>query len=353
MEGKLLFSQFGPSTWIALFLGALIAIAAFVPFAVMRYRKAGRLRLIDTVTLLVVAVYGVALWTYTLVPLPESDDFRCAGSNFQPFEFVRDILVTGRNFWRSYAAFQAIFNVVLFIPLGFFVRALLRRGVIVAGLIGFAVSLAIEMTQLTGIWGYFHCAYRVFDVDDLILNTFGAVVGSLLTIPILKMLGPGRPAPAVTEVTFGRRLIGMLADATLITVIGGGLVIGWRAFAMYVLGISFEDLPGNVETLLMVVPALALQTIWVFTHGHTLGEDAVQIEPVVTSGNVVWPRFVKLTFGVGGYILLSGIESISWILVPFLFATFIVAWRSRDHRGLSHVLAGMDLRIEQEPSDAA
>lgn len=344
-----MFSQFGPSTWIALLLGTLLAIAGFVPFAVLRYRKAGRLRLVDVVTLLAVAVYGVALWTYTLVPLPESDDFRCAGTNLRPFEFVRDILATGRNFWRSFPAFQALFNVVLFVPLGFFVRTLLRRGVVVAGLAGFAISLAIELTQRTGIWGYFHCAYRVFDVDDLILNTSGAVVGSLLTIPIMRLLGPARPLPAVIEVTLGRRLIGMLADAALVTIVGGGLVIAWRAVALYVLGVPFADLPPAVETVLAVVPALVLESWWVLRRGRTFGEAAVQLEPVVTHGHVLGPRLVKLASGVGGYIVLSGVESLAWATGPFVLVTLVAAWRSRHHRGLSHMAAGMDLRIEQVP----
>lgn len=344
-----MFSQFGPSTWIALLLGSLLAIAGFVPFAVLRYRKAGRLRFVDVVTLLAVAVYGVALWTYTLVPLPESDDFGCAGTNLRPFAFVHDILAAGRNFWRSLPAFQALFNVVLFIPLGYFVRTLLRRGVVVAGFIGFAISLAIELTQRTGIWGYFPCAYRVFDVDDLILNTSGAVIGSVLTIPIVRLLGPARPLTAVTEVTLGRRLIGMLTDAALATVVGGGLTVGWRAVALYVLGIPFAELPLIVETLLATVPALALESWWVMRRGRTFGEAAVQLEPVPTHDRVVWARAVKLTSGIGGYIVLSGVESLGRAVAPFVLLTLVAAWRSRHHRGLSHALAGMDLRVEQVP----
>jgi glycopeptide antibiotics resistance protein len=46
-----------------------------------------------------------------------------------------------------------------------------------AVLMGFGLSLSIELTQLTGVWGLYACAYRKFDADDLILNTLGAAIG--------------------------------------------------------------------------------------------------------------------------------------------------------------------------------
>lgn len=40
------------------------------------------------------------------------------------------------------------------------------------------LSVAVELTQLTGVWGAFPCAYRQFNVDDLILNILGAFLGA-------------------------------------------------------------------------------------------------------------------------------------------------------------------------------
>lgn len=45
---------------------------------------------------------------------------------------------------------------------------------------GFGLSLACELTQLTGLWGIYPCAYRAFNVDDLLLNTLGCVTGAAL-----------------------------------------------------------------------------------------------------------------------------------------------------------------------------
>ena len=48
------------------------------------------------------------------------------------------------------------------------------------GLGGIGLTLAVELTQLTGTWGIYPCAYRQFDVDDLIMNALGLPAGFLL-----------------------------------------------------------------------------------------------------------------------------------------------------------------------------
>jgi len=45
---------------------------------------------------------------------------------------------------------------------------------------GILLTLAVELTQLTGLWGFYPCAYRQFDVNDLILNALGVLVGSVV-----------------------------------------------------------------------------------------------------------------------------------------------------------------------------
>lgn len=59
-------------------------------------------------------------------------------------------------------------------------RAVFKRRVLTSTAIGLTGSLLIETTQLTGFWGYFPCAYRIFDVDDLMTNTTGALLGATL-----------------------------------------------------------------------------------------------------------------------------------------------------------------------------
>ncbi len=66
-------------------------------------------------------------------------------------------------------------NIVGFIPLGALLPLFLRgiRRVWKTGLLGFSISAAVEITQL--------CLHvGSFDVDDIILNTLGTVIGYLI-----------------------------------------------------------------------------------------------------------------------------------------------------------------------------
>lgn len=129
-------------------------------------------------------------------PLPDEATVAAAcragsGPQLRLFAFVGDIAKEGgidgpRALLTNPASAQVLLNVVFFVPLGMLVRHLALRGRLVAGLIGgtvvgFAVSLLIEVTQLTGDWFLYPCAYRLFDVDDLLANTVGALLGALLS----------------------------------------------------------------------------------------------------------------------------------------------------------------------------
>jgi len=79
---------------------------------------------------------------------------------------------------------QLFFNVAMFIPLGFFTAGCLRWGLRATALSGFALSSFIELSQLTGNWGLAGFTYRTFDVDDLINNTAGALMGALAVMKL-------------------------------------------------------------------------------------------------------------------------------------------------------------------------
>ena len=63
--------------------------------------------------------------------------------------------------------------------MGFFTAGCLRWGLRATALSGFALSTFIELSQLTGNWGLAGFTYRTFDVDDIVNNTVGAVLGAV------------------------------------------------------------------------------------------------------------------------------------------------------------------------------
>lgn len=72
----------------AIALGGVVALVLFIPVAAYEYRRDGRLGAGDLATLMLGAVYGLSLWTYTLLPLPDRGDFRCRPAQTDPLGTV-------------------------------------------------------------------------------------------------------------------------------------------------------------------------------------------------------------------------------------------------------------------------
>jgi hypothetical protein len=82
-------------------------------------------------------------------------------------------------------------NVALFVPLGFFLYLAVRRWVVGCTAFCGLVSVAVEITQIP-IWS------RSTDVDDVLTNTFGGLLGVLAAWLVLPVLRRRRAAPGAT-----------------------------------------------------------------------------------------------------------------------------------------------------------
>lgn len=96
--------------------------------------------------------------------------------NLDPLKTVRDMIrgMRAGTYSPAACALNVAGNLILFFPAAGFVRAFARRGrIALTFLWALAGSLAVEGTQLLFMAGS-------FDVDDLILNTGGAVLFAVL-----------------------------------------------------------------------------------------------------------------------------------------------------------------------------
>lgn len=111
----------------------------------------------------------------TQFPLRQSHNTRMLNYNIELFRFVREIQV-----YESTRVLKlSLLNVLLFVPVGslmFLSRGSKRLLVTITS--GFLLSFLLELMQLVS--GYVMGTYRIFDVDDLLLNTIGTLLGCLL-----------------------------------------------------------------------------------------------------------------------------------------------------------------------------
>ncbi len=347
---------------VAIALGSVAAIVLLVPTAAYQYRLDGKLQPKDLAVLLSGAVYGLSLWTYTLLPMPEPGEFACKGRQLDLFGSIRPIFSDypggPLGLLRDPAFMQVALNVVLFVPLGYFLRVILKRGVVTAAVIGLATSLLIETTQATGVWHLYDCAYRLFDVDDLVVNTLGAIGGSLLSWLFLDRRDDTTP-PLPTSITLGRRLMGMVSDVLFAVLLGAAVAAAYRGWMVYGPGSGGDGVDRGVQTMLLLGVPWSIEVLSVLVSGRTIGEHVVAVRALARRPAAVGrSRAIKLLTGVTPFYsaLALGVLSVP-VMLTYLAVLAAVnlgaAWVTEQHRGMSHVLADMDLRIAREEAFGA
>lgn len=94
--------------------------------------------------------------------------------NIIPFKIIKDtIYETFKLNNLSYFIISFLGNIFIFIPIGFLISLIWNIKDKKVILIGFLISLSIELTQIF--------LKRTTDIDDLILNTLGVIIGVLIS----------------------------------------------------------------------------------------------------------------------------------------------------------------------------
>ncbi|MEU5102853.1 MULTISPECIES: VanZ family protein [unclassified Streptomyces] len=302
----------------------LIALALFLPTAVVLYRRHGVMSRGRTLSLYGFLYYALSAFCMTVVPLPVRSADMCTR-----YALVADPqLIPGNTFgdiWKEAhgkvglntlvlqnpAVAGTLLNLLLLLPLGVFLRYHFRRGLRATAALGFGASLFFELTQWTGVWGLYACPYRLFDVDDLIVNTSGAMLGWVLAGPVARRLPTletldGR-ALARHPVPFGRRLTALVVDlvgyavATLLAVVvshgaGAADLVGWVPAATF-------------AGWFVILPYLT---------GTTPGKRLLRLRLVASDGSALplWRPAVRAALlGVAALPLLAGLSFAAAVLL--------------------------------------
>ena len=77
--------------------------------------------------------------------------------------------------------------------------------------LSFLLSLFFELTQLSGLYFVYQGSYRLFDVDDLIVNTAGSMIGFALAGSVSRLLPTRQELDTVSfrrgaSISFTRRV---------------------------------------------------------------------------------------------------------------------------------------------------
>lgn len=268
----------------AVIVFVIIAIFTWVPWLIYTYRKYGFLPLSLTIISFTFIFYILSALFLVLLPLPESRN-TCAMQNpntvhysLMPFHFIEDILkgnwlnlknpATYMLLFKQSAFYQVFFNFLLLLPLGVYLRYYLvdKNKWWKAGILAFLVSLFFEITQLTGIYGIYNCAYRLFDVDDLISNTLGGIIGFFVAPAVLAVFPSKKRIEERAEYLLKKDEV--KAPAVLLA-FGIDLFIIDLIRQLILNFVKHNEVTSFITTtLLLIIALLIVPIIW---NGRTLG----------------------------------------------------------------------------------
>jgi ADP-dependent NAD(P)H-hydrate dehydratase / NAD(P)H-hydrate epimerase len=271
----------------------VLSFVLLIPYAIIQYRRRGRVGARRTLVESLFLLYLLCAWALVLLPLPDITGEFCTvrhvTAQTTAFQWVHD---TWREWQRaggepldlirSKSLWIRVFNVALLVPFGVFLRRWWRRGFWLTALSGLLLSLAFELTQLTGVWGLYPCAYRTFDVDDLMANTVGACLGWIIA-PLIVLLPARRTAddarPRVERPTVPRRIVADVVDLALLLLTAIPLSMLLRRFSW----------GSTISAAVMLVIIVVL--IPIALRGRTPGKALVRLR--ITSrggGRAAWWR---------------------------------------------------------------
>lgn len=212
----------------------IIAFVMTIPYMLYNYHRYGSVSILRSAILFSFVFYLLCAYYLVIFPLPNPASV--AGNTgpytqLAPFHFVRFFLdrtpfrLTEPGTWlraiRRTEFFQPVFNVLLTLPFGVYLSYYFRVHLGRTVLLTFLLSLFFELTQLSGLYGLYPKPYRLFDVDDLMLNTLGGLIGYGVGARVGRIL-PSRRAIDLgslrksEHVSYTRRFVAFAIDGFML-----------------------------------------------------------------------------------------------------------------------------------------
>lgn len=173
----------------AILVFPFIALLFSIPFILHQYHKYGSINPFRVLIVYSFILYMITIFFLVILPLPAKNEIIYKPNMIKliPFGFISDfikessfVLSDPSTYLKALTEpcfYTVIFNIFMTIPFGMYLRYYYKCSFKKTAIISLSLSLFFEVTQLTGLFHLYPYQYRVFDVDDLIMNTLGGVIG--------------------------------------------------------------------------------------------------------------------------------------------------------------------------------
>jgi len=281
---------------ISIFVFPFLCVLLSLPFLLYHYRKYGTISFFRCLLVFSFFFYLLCVYFLVVLPLPSRssvEHYTSAYYNLKPFFIVPEIFLSGDFnfsnpdtyifiFNRKY--FEPIFNILMVIPFGIYLRYYFKCGFIKTLFFSFFLSLFFELTQLTGLYFIYPRPYRLFDINDLINNTFGGFIGYIIT-PIFSFFLPSREKIDSSDYVKGR-FVSVVRSG--VSVIIDYLIIILFCFILNFIGFKY------IEFLYLVFGFISFVCIPFVSSGYTFGKWFLKIRNIGTSidGSISFFRYL-------------------------------------------------------------
>lgn len=198
----------------------IIAFLFTIPFILHQYHKYGSINKLRVLIVYSFILYMITIYFLVILPLPNKEDVinNTHMYRLEPFAFIKDfinetsLIITNPNTYikslTESCFYVPTFNILMTIPFGIYLRYYYKFSFTRTLITAFFLSLFFELTQLTGLYFIYPKPYRLFDIDDLFLNTLGAILGYYI-MGLLNKLLPSRELIDQKSYEAGQKVSGL------------------------------------------------------------------------------------------------------------------------------------------------
>lgn len=280
----------------AMIVFPLLAALFTMPYVIAQYRKYGSILILRTAIVYSFIFYMLCAYLLTMLPLPDPRSvaelttptmqlvpFTALTTFLENTPFVLNDVSTYLPALNQPSFYVLLFNIFLLIPFGMYMRYYFQYSWKKTLLLTFLVSLSFECIQRSALFGIYPRPYRMFDVDDLITNTLGGMIGWLLA-PLAFNVLPTRDELDQSayrkgmQISILRRGVAFLIDLAFL---GMGMMLILTYDIMLHHTTDYELLIYGYLILVFVI------YIWIpmMTKGKTIGKFFVRIRILQSNGN--------------------------------------------------------------------
>lgn len=171
----------------------IVSIIFLIIYVIIKNKTKSRVSLKKAILIYTFICYLIIVYFLVILPLPSINAVKNYTSEYVQLKPFYALTYLNENQYfnisnlsaliklvKNAYFYQFIYNIVLTIPFSIYLKKIFSCNFFEIIIYTFLLSLFLEITQLSGLYGLYPRPYRIFDVDDLITNTLGGIIGYII-----------------------------------------------------------------------------------------------------------------------------------------------------------------------------